>query len=141
MQTKLPEEVEIIRYANRLAGAAHVEVMQACKPGKRWRCGLIDGSCRVLHRQVQEVMRAVWGRDKGGEVAAHVEVMQACKPGKEWALGVEGRWGRGKGQWYTPLAGGGRGRGGGEGGQAEGAGAVHVQVMQSCKTGKEWGIT
>lgn len=40
----------------------------------------------------------------------------------------------------TPSAGGGRGRGEGEGGQTGGAGAVHVQVMQSCKLGKERGV-
>ena len=33
IQKKLPEEVEIIRYANRIGSQAHAEVMKATRPG------------------------------------------------------------------------------------------------------------
>ena len=33
IQRKLPEEIEIIRYANRIGSQAHVEVMRAARPG------------------------------------------------------------------------------------------------------------
>ena len=33
VQKKLPEEIEIIRYANRIGSQAHVEVMRTARPG------------------------------------------------------------------------------------------------------------